>query len=453
MTRFTAGVILALILADTVISTPARSDDRVVFPDVQVPPCTNEWDGRKPPIDALLRGELKTLCRADLVKARLINANLQQANLDGANLTEAILTHANLSGANLSSANLSEADLTHANLSGARLVVATLTRAMLNNANLSGANLIANLSEAHLMDANLGGANLFGADLSKTILGSANLSDTNLRGANLSGANLSGANLTRTSLVGTNVADSYFGGTDLAEVVFEPQPNTLASVDGIEFARNLSRLTFEGEPTSLVVLRERLAKSGLRDQEREVTFAKMHGQRRAHWNRGPFWRKVEAAFSYIAFELPCGYGLNYGRPLHILFFGLIPAFTVVYTLVLRKQSGAGIWRVWAPDRIRKDEGQAEPERLHWHTAGGGLERRPVHRFLRAFSLAFLLSALSAFQIGWRELNVGNWITRLLPREYTLRATGWVRVVSGIQSLLSVYLLALWVLTYFGRPFE
>jgi hypothetical protein len=40
-----------------------------------------------------------------------------------------------------------------------------------------------------------------------------------------------------------------------------------------------------------------------------------------------------------------------------------------------------------------------------------------------------------------------------PCEYMLRATGWVRTVSGTQSLLSVYLLALWVLTYFGRPFE
>jgi hypothetical protein len=27
-----------------------------------------------------------------------------------------------------------------------------------------------------------------------------------------------------------------------------------------------------------------------------------------------------------------------------------------------------------------------------------------------------------------------------------------RFVSGFQSLLSVYLLALWALTYFGRPF-
>jgi hypothetical protein len=59
----------------------------------------------------------------------------------------------------------------------------------------------------------------------------------------------------------------------------------------------------------------------------------------------------------------------------------------------------------------------------------------------------------AFNLGWREFNVGNWITRLQYYEYTLRATGWVRSVAGFQSLLSVYLQALWVLSYFGRPFE
>ena len=63
------------------------------------------------------------------------------------------------------------------------------------------------------------------------------------------------------------------------------------------------------------------------------------------------------------------------------------------------------------------------------------------------------SLLSAVHIGWRDLNVGNWIARMQPKEFTLRATGWVRVVSGIQSLIGVYLIALWALTYFGRPFE
>ena len=52
-----------------------------------------------------------------------------------------------------------------------------------------------------------------------------------------------------------------------------------------------------------------------------------------------------------------------------------------------------------------------------------------------------------------NLNVGNWIARIQPREFTLRASGWVRMVSGIQSLISVYLLALSVLSYFGRPFD
>jgi hypothetical protein len=40
-----------------------------------------------------------------------------------------------------------------------------------------------------------------------------------------------------------------------------------------------------------------------------------------------------------------------------------------------------------------------------------------------------------------------------PRQFTLEPTGWVRTVAGVQSLLSVYLLAMWVLTYFGRPFQ
>jgi hypothetical protein len=70
-----------------------------------------------------------------------------------------------------------------------------------------------------------------------------------------------------------------------------------------------------------------------------------------------------------------------------------------------------------------------------------------------FRTSLYFSLLSAFNIGWRDVNVGIWIARLQPREYTLRASGWVRAVSGLQSLLSVYLLALWVVTYFGRPFE
>ena len=88
----------------------------------------------------------------------------------------------------------------------------------------------------------------------------------------------------------------------------------------------------------------------------------------------------------------------------------------------------------------EDQGQDKPE---WLLARG--YRVPFY--------ALFFSVLSAFHIGWKELSVGSWIARLNPSEYTLKATGWVRTVFQRSSLISVYLLALAVLTYFGRPFE
>ena len=100
----------------------------------------------------------------------------------------------------------------------------------------------------------------------------------------------------------------------------------------------------------------------------------------------------------------------------------------------------GIWRVWAETRIRTDLGDTKPEKIE--TSGW-----------KALGIGLYFSVLSTFHIGWRDLNGGSWIARIQSREYTLSATGRARVVSGVQSLISVYLLAMWALTYFGRPFE
>ena len=131
--------------------------------------------------------------------------------------------------------------------------------------------------------------------------------------------------------------------------------------------------------------------------------------------------------------------MNSGRALIVLLL-LIPVFSIPYVIALRLNAEDGIWQDWSDKRARKDLGVDTPVimNLGW---------------IKAIGFGAYFSLLSAFNIGWRELNVGNWIVRIQPREYTLRATGWVRSVSGIQSLISVYLLAMWALTYFGRPFE
>ena len=77
----------------------------------------------------------------------------------------------------------------------------------------------------------------------------------------------------------------------------------------------------------------------------------------------------------------------------------------------------------------------------------------LKREFRIFRLGIYFSLVSAFSLGWKELNVGNWITRIQKKEYTLKPTGWVRTLAGIQSLISAFLLALWAFLYVGSIFE
>ena len=126
----------------------------------------------------------------------------------------------------------------------------------------------------------------------------------------------------------------------------------------------------------------------------------------------------------------------------IVFCLIMPAY---WLASIQGECQDGIFRTWSADRIRKDLGKGGPELLPWP----GLNIMS----LSAVGWAMYFSLLSTFNLGFREINVGTWIARIQPQEYTLKATGWVRVVSGFQSLISIYLLALWVLTYFGRPFD
>jgi hypothetical protein len=381
-----------------------------------------EWTGKLRDGTVIIENDLKNIL-ADHKKwtntggkegkqADLRNANLSGADLGGAWLTNAILIKAKLINANLEIAYLIEADLTEANLSGAKLYNAFLSK------------------------ANLRKAKLINADLTHTTL-----NKTDLVASDLSGANLDNADLRNAWLIDTNLSRADLFGSDLKGAHFEPTHESIQTIKNIDWISNLSELKFLNNPKALVSLRDEFKKAGLRNQEREITYAIKHTQRLKLWNDfySSILNKLESIFNLIFFEWTCAYGMSPGRCFLSLIV-LIFLFTIPYTEALSREGEDGIWVVWITDRVRKDLGREEPVRLQglgWSTIKWG----------------FYFSVLSAFSIGWRELNVGNWIARMQRREYTLRATGWVRTVSGIQSLTSVYLLALWVLTYFGRPFE
>jgi hypothetical protein len=200
------------------------------------------------------------------------------------------------------------------------------------------------------------------------------------------------------------------------------------------------------EPDTLWVLREKFGERGRTDRQAALTYA----IGRSATFKSPFplnWLR------WIALDLTYGYGLKPGRAL-LWLLGLLLIFTPFYVAAQRRGAAAGgIWATWPSERIVKEKGQDEPLLITrgFHSLAGTGSLKPAGRdWLSVWGLAIYFSLLSAFRIGWHDLNFGTWFTRLQAREYLLKASGWVRVVSGIQSLLSVYLFGLWVIAMFGN---
>jgi hypothetical protein len=235
--------------------------------------------------------------------------------------------------------------------------------------------------------------------------------------------------------------------TPIISPIISPPDSYVAGIKGLQ------TVNFPpGREDGLAQLRELLQKAGLRDLEREATFAIESGKTKhaiAEWRENPA-RAAEGVFRRAAFDWTTAYGLHPARALLVI-VGLWALLTPVYAWSIwhqprRLMRPSGIYRTWPKDRVEMRDGDptldnpARVEHLHGHGAA-------------IFGWAAYFSLLSAFQIGFREFSVGTWLARAQPRNFVLEPTGWVRSVSGLKSLLSVYLLAIWALTYFGRPFQ
>lgn len=401
------------------------------------------------------------LCGADLTGlpegilkgANLTRANLQLTNLQRANLYRAILEEAIIEGADFRGAFMDAVSLKGAyglcvileqdrgwitklrctTFQKANLIDADM-RALLDGANLSqifargakfGSLEAVKLDEAILLNADFSGSRLSQVNLSHTGLENANLSHAHLEKVDLTDARLTKANLQAAVLQGVKVDDAQFQPENIAEMM-------------LIGTKGLSTIKFY-DPTNLVKLRNLSKEFGLRNEQRALTAAL---RKFAIKSDTPYENFLQ---TYIFGGWITDYGAAPLRSVTGLFL-LIPAFSLLYYgILLRDSLSSNIWRVWPVDSINREA--EKPVRATEDLGEHGW------RYFRLLWTAFYFSLLSAFHIGWRDLNVGSWITRLQLREYTIRATGWVRVTSGVQSLISVYLLALWLFTYFGTPFE
>ena len=343
-------------------------------------------------------------------------------------------------------------DLSHIDLDGM-----DLKNAGLSGANLSGANLIeadlsgADLSSADLSAANLAGAKLFGADLSHAkLVGTVFAAAMNRPRRPSRTAVILSADLTNADLSGTDLKDAKLYRVNLAGTIFEP--TVLPSPQSIAQAIGLGYLRFQQDSGPIFELRKRLSDEGFRDAVRQVTAS--------------IRRNGQGRLEHLVFDFTCEWGANWLRP--FLIIGVLSlACTAVYWLGMHSRSSgmnSGLFLVSTGQRVPTSKGKERVIRLSAVSTWRRMARpagdsrwqyvwRRLRREQRALRTALLFSLMSVFNIGFSGFDFGRWIRLLQPREYDVRARGWMRSVSGAQSLLGVALVALSILSYFGHPFE
>ncbi len=303
----------------------------------------------------------------------------------------------------------SKADLTGATLCGAYLDYANLCWSDCNSVNFADSNMYTTF----FIRASLRNCSFANALLDQSDMTGADLQGSDFRRAQLEGVKFNEASLVGADFRRANLREADFTDTDISQSRFE-------------------------RALGLVELRDAMREAGFEKNAKTLTYMIRKTRRMEKWSGG-FGERLDSAFNLLFFEIPCKYGLSPFRPLVVLAL-LIPVFAVVYMLSLRRPGPDGIWIRWDKRRLRKDIGSNTPKRLRL-------------RGHRAALVALYFSVLSAFNIGWREFSIGTWFKRLQRRDYALEATGWIRTVSGLQSLLGLYLFILCLTSYFGHLFQ
>jgi hypothetical protein len=351
---------------------------------------------------------------------------------EATNLSGAILRNAVIRNAHLVFTNLSGADLSGAMLDGSQIQMAELKEAILRGSSLTHVTVT--------------GSHIFHADLTGADLGSADLVDSDLNNSDLNDTKLDGANFHSSEVCGVN---------------FEPA-NIPSSPRSLGFSRGLEMLKFRDQPTALNELRAMFRDSGFREQERKVTYAiKTH-------DAADYWKScvlrdapscLEFGVNFFLFDLTCLYGMEPERPLRLL--GRVwfyCSFLYFGFLLFSKRGGLYVVpsRFMKSDtsrhlKIRKLQPRSQPTRT------GGIRKswrwiKWTIQSLNLFPVALLFSTMSTFNISFKGADAGRWIRLIQKRPFDIEARGWPRVIAGLQAIASVGLLALWLLTSFGRPF-
>jgi len=258
-----------------------------------------------------------------------------------------------------------------------------------------------------------------------------------------------------------DLTGATFAGADMEGVIFQPDKLPLAS--DISEAKNLQLMTYDQDPSAMSSLRQLFRDGGFALQDSEINYA--INQRRLQLAREQcVLRRIDGRTEFrecLAYagskmiDATCQFGLNLWRPVQIGFAAWI-VFSFVFFLFMHHSGPSGLYLVIAKGVVLEPDAIKDASKVRSTPFGAAFKNGQGGRWLfdeaRLARIAMFFSLINGFNIGFRDADIGRWL-RLLPRrEFEFRAVGWSRTFAGIQALLTLYLLTIWLLCALSHPF-
>ncbi len=323
---------------------------------------------------------------------------------------------------------LDGANLPYIDLHGAELSESSMRGTFLWRANLSDTSLYrADLTKARLTEANLRGAELYNLHLNYADMQDAKMQNAQFVLANLEHASLRRADLTGAQMFATRLGGAVLNHADLTNCIFDVA--TLPDVADMTGMRGLKTLRFQPQlelsgAHGLERLRRSFRNAGMNAEADEVSYAL--------WTWANAKPSMKSRLNRTLFGFTCSYGLDSLHPV-ILWLILTGGFAIIYLIFF--VFGATI-RTEYHDALNTNDNKTSTKMK---------SNNPLYH-------ALVYTLQNAFNLGLNNCNLNRIPALIYPTPIQIKTRGLLRTLAGLQTILCIYLLILWLAIITCHPF-
>jgi len=241
---------------------------------------------------------------------------------------------------------------------------------------------------------------------------------------------------------GATLDSGSFYKADISNVVFSPESLGAFTMGHMIRAEGLDKLFQDDRPEQIARLKTYFRDNCARQREREITCA--------------INRQEQGFLKKALFDCPFKYGASLSRPF-LFVAGIYILATVLYYILLRFLRRGGMIFFGKEIVMLNGEARRESETINEYIEK--VARLPIWRRerlggeIKIIIMILTFSLISTFNLGFRDYDFARWLRLMWFHNVEFKADGAVRLIAGVQSLLSVLLMVLGLLFYYGRFFD